>query len=77
MGQKYPEAGSLTIAANAIAVALGHNLSLEEQNIVGNLFALAGASLLSMAAINQANQSSTSDSTQSTASDTNTTDTPS
>jgi hypothetical protein len=71
MGQKYPEAGSLTVAANAIAVAIGHNLSLEEQNIVGNLFALAGASLLSMAAINQANQSNTSDSTQSAAADTN------
>lgn len=57
MVRKYPDAKALTVAANALAVALTEQLTLEEQNILGNLLALAGASMLSMAAINQANTS--------------------
>ena len=70
MGRKYPEAGALVVAANAISVAIAEDLNIEEQNIMGNLFALVGASLLSMAAINEANQKSgtASGSSQSTAS---------
>ena len=62
MQQKYPDAAAMTVAANAIAVAISKGLTLEQQNILGNLMALVGASMLSMAAINQANSSGSDDS---------------
>lgn len=62
----------IAIAANAIAVAIAGKLTLEEQNIIGNLLALAGASLLSVAAIGQACQTAkeAASGTQSSGSDT-------
>lgn len=60
----YKISSKLAIAANAIAVTLAQGLTADEENILGNLFALAGASLLSMAAIDSAIQSNLTDSTQ-------------
>lgn len=54
MQQNSPIASQASVLANAVATALCKNLTLEEQNVFGNLFALIGASMLSVAAINQA-----------------------
>lgn len=43
----------LVLAANAISVALSKNLSANEENILGNLLTLIGASLLSLAALDE------------------------
>lgn len=53
MQQFYPVSGEASTIANAIATAISKNLTIEQQNIVGNLFALIGASMLSIAAINE------------------------
>jgi hypothetical protein len=44
----------LTVIANAIAVAISKNLTAREENILGNLITLVGASMLSIAAIDEA-----------------------
>lgn len=54
MQQNSPIASQASVLANAVATALCEHLTLEEQNIFGNLFTLIGASMLSIAAINQA-----------------------
>lgn len=53
MGCSSAYGRQVTLYANALAVALSEKLSLDEQNVVGNLLTLAGASLLSIAAVNQ------------------------
>lgn len=54
---KKIDSAKTVLAANAIAVAVAKGLTIDEQNILGNLLALAGASLLSSAAIEQTNKS--------------------
>lgn len=49
-----PSGGQIAVLANAIAVTVAEGLSPEQQNIVGNLLTLVGASILSVAAIAQA-----------------------
>lgn len=56
---------SLTLLANALAVAISEKLTVNEENILGNLLTLIGASLLSIAAIDGANKSSENDSASS------------
>lgn len=46
-------ARQMAIVANAIAVALTKNLTASEQNVLGNLFAQVGATILSIAAATQ------------------------
>lgn len=43
-------AQQLAVVANAIAVAISENLTIDEQNVLGNLICLVGTSLLSIAA---------------------------
>jgi hypothetical protein len=69
-------ASEVVVIANGFAVAFSKELSIDEQNIWGNLFALIGASLLSLAAINQTlkEQSSTAQSSNKNSSNTTKTD---
>ncbi|HEX3027391.1 MAG TPA: hypothetical protein VHR42_09250 [Clostridia bacterium] len=57
MQQGNAQGQQLAITANLIAVQLSEFLSLDDQNIVGNLLALTGASLLSIAAVGAARSS--------------------
>lgn len=41
----------LSLYANTIAVALSKELTLDEENVIGNLLTLVGASLLAIAAV--------------------------
>lgn len=41
------------MAANMLAALLAQNLTLDEQNVVGNLLTAAGATLLSIAAVGE------------------------
>lgn len=54
-GASYSGA-ELTVAANALATAISEHLTIDEQNVIGNLLTLVGTSLLSIAAINQSMQ---------------------
>lgn len=54
---KFYDSCRLPILANSIAVALAEGMTIEDQNVWGNLFAMLGASMLSVAAINANNQS--------------------
>lgn len=54
MKQMIREGQRIATAANAIAVALAQDLNTSEENILGNLLTLVGASLLSIAAIDEA-----------------------
>lgn len=60
MSNSSPIASEASILANAFATALCERLTVDEQNIFGNLFSLIGTSMLSIAAINQAVSSSKS-----------------
>lgn len=53
MQQSSPVASEASILANAIATLLCEHLSVQEQNILGNLLSLVATSMLSIAAINQ------------------------
>lgn len=64
MDQSFPVASEASLLAAAIATALCEKLTLQEQNIWGNLFTSIGASMLSIAAINQSLSSSHSSSTE-------------
>jgi hypothetical protein len=70
-------AGEAAVIANGFAVAFSKELSIDEQNIWGNIFALVGASLLTLAAINQTaqEQSGTSNSSGTNSTDTTKKDT--
>jgi hypothetical protein len=59
------KSSEIVIIANTIAVALAQDLSSDEENILGNLFALIGASLLSFAALDSSSNSASSDNTKS------------
>jgi hypothetical protein len=50
----------IVIIANTIAVAIAQDLNADEENILGNLFALVGASLLSLAALDNSDSSTNS-----------------
>jgi len=66
------QASEVVVLANAFAVAFSKELSLDEQNIWGNLFTLIGASLLTIASINETlkEQSSKAKSSNTNSSDT-------
>ena len=51
---RFSGSGEITMIANAIAVALAKQLTINEQNILGNILELAGADLLTMASIDEA-----------------------
>jgi len=72
-------ASEVVVIANGFAVGFAKGLSISDQNIWGNLFALIGASLLSLAAINQtiSEQSTAAQTSAATASDTSSTTEPS
>ncbi|ADU26564.1 hypothetical protein [Ethanoligenens harbinense] len=53
MQQSSPVASEASILANAIATILCEHLSVQDQNILGNLLSLVATSMLSIAAINQ------------------------
>jgi hypothetical protein len=48
----------IAVVANAIAIAISKNLTPSEENILGNLIAQVGATLLSIAAIDEVSSSS-------------------
>lgn len=54
MGQQM-DGCTTAVAANTIAVALASELSISDQNILGNFLTAVGASLLTIAAVNQTN----------------------
>lgn len=53
MRQFFPISGEASTIANAIATAISKELTIEGQNIWGNLLVLVGSSMLSIAAINE------------------------
>ena len=53
----------IVIIANTIAVAIAQDLNADEENILGNLLALVGASLLSFAALDTSSSSASTDNT--------------
>lgn len=57
----------LVLAANAITVALSKNLSADEENVLGNLLTMVGASILSLAALDQSCQAESDTATKNTA----------
>lgn len=61
MQQFFPIGGEASVLANAISVALCEKMTIEEQNIWGNLLVLVGSSMLSIAAINESLSKSTGD----------------
>jgi hypothetical protein len=65
----------IVIIANTIAVAIAQDLNADEENILGNLFALVGASLLSLAALDNSDSSTNSNSSDNTKSPDNSTST--
>lgn len=72
-------AQQLAILGNTIAVALAEKLTIDEQNVIGNLITLVGASLLSIAATaetctNAASSGNTTQDNQTTSSDNTTQD---
>jgi len=62
------KSSEIVIIANTIAVALAQDLNADEENILGNLFALVGASLSSLAALDSSNSSASTDSSNSSTS---------
>lgn len=48
----------IAVIANAIAVAIAKNLTPTEENVLGNLIAQVGSTLLAIAAIDEAVESS-------------------
>lgn len=57
----------IILAANAITVALSKNLSADEENVLGNLLTMVGASLLSLAALDVSCEAKSSTDTQNSA----------
>lgn len=57
----------LVLAANAVTVALSKNLSANEENVLGNFFSLIGASLSTLAAIDQSCETQNGEPEQSSA----------
>lgn len=55
----------VSVVANAIAVAISKNLTPTEENIIGNLITQVGATLLSIAAIDEACEDNINSSTNS------------
>lgn len=68
MKQAFRKGQQITAAANTAAVLLAQGLTPAEENVLGNLFTLVGASLLSIAAIDETTKQS-QNSSQATASE--------
>ncbi|MDR3551938.1 MAG: hypothetical protein P4L75_02330 [Clostridia bacterium] len=56
MQENKLDSSRIAVEVNAIAVALSKQLSVDEQNILGNILAAMGATLLTIAAIEQTNK---------------------